>query len=172
MRKALSKNTRTAIFEAMERHETCATTGSRIRVRAFGGWGFAAGDEHLPNFAEHGYVNGVPMGGDLSNAPSGEAPSFVVRAVRDPDGANLDRVQMVKGWMDSSGRTYEKVYDIAWTDERVPAVGDTVDVKNASYLFCVPRYIHRCYALSLTIRRFNGDVSQLVRQVSKQHNSK
>ncbi len=135
-----TENTRAAIFEAMERRETYATTGSRIRVRVFGGWGFAAGDEHLPNFAEHGYANGVPMGGDLSNAPSGEAPSFVVRAVRDPDGANLDRVQMVKGWMDSSGRTYEKVYDIAWSDERVPgvdgklpAVGDTVDVKNASY---------------------------------------
>ena len=135
-----TENTRAAIFEAMQRRETYATTGPRISVRVFGGWGFGEDDVHLPDFAEHGYANGVPMGGDLSNGPSGVAPNFVVRAVRDPDGANLDRVQMVKGWMDASGQTQEEVYDIAWSDDRVPGadgrlppVGDTVDVANASY---------------------------------------
>jgi len=133
-------NTRAAIFEAMQRRETYATTGPRISVRVFGGWDFDEDDVHLPNFAEHGYANGVPMGGDLSNGPDSAAPNFVVRAVRDPDGANLDRVQMVKGWMDASGQTQEKVYDIAWSDDRAPGadgklppVGDTVDVANASY---------------------------------------
>ena len=135
-----TENTRAAIFEAMQRRETYATTGPRISVRVFGGWSFGEDDVHLPNFAEHGYANGVPMGGDLSNGPSGAAPNFVVRAVRDPDGANLDRVQMVKGWMDASGQTQEKVYDIAWSDDRAPGadgrlppVGDTVDVANASF---------------------------------------
>jgi len=135
-----TENTRAAIFEAMQRRETYATTGPRISVRVFGGWGFGEDDVHLPNFAEYGYANGVPMGGDLSNGPSGAAPNFVVRAVRDPDGANLDRVQMVKGWMDASGQAQEKVYDIAWSDDRAPGadgrlppVGDTVDVANASY---------------------------------------
>jgi hypothetical protein len=135
-----TENTRAAIFAAMERRETYATTGPRMLVRVFGGWDFGPDDVHLPNFAEHGYANGVPMGGDLTNAPDGKAPSFVVRAVRDPDGANLDRVQMVKGWMDGSGRTHEKVYDIALSDGRevgpdgkVPPVGDTVDGANASY---------------------------------------
>ena len=135
-----TENTRSAIFEAMLRRETYATTGPRMLVRVFGGWDFDEDDIHRPDFAEHGYANGVPMGGDLSNGPDGKAPNFVVRAVRDPDGANLDRVQMVKGWMDASGQTYEKVYDIAWSDDRVqgedgkvPPVGDTVDVANASF---------------------------------------
>ena len=135
-----TENTRSAIFEAMLRRETYATTGPRMLVRVFGGWGFDEDDIHRPDFAEHGYANGVPMGGDLSNGPDGKAPNFVVRAVRDPDGANLDRVQMVKGWMDASGQTYEKVYDIAWSDDRVQGedgkvqpVGDTVDVANASF---------------------------------------
>ena len=135
-----TENTRSAIFEAMLRRETYATTGPRMLVRVFGGWDFDEDDIHRPDFAEHGYANGVPMGGDLSNGPDGKAPNFVVRAVRDPDGANLDRVQMVKGWMDASGQTYEKVYDIAWSDDRVQGedgkvqpVGDTVDVANASF---------------------------------------
>jgi hypothetical protein len=109
-------------------------------VRVFGGWDFVADDVHRSDFAKHGYANGAPMGGDLSSAPAGKAPSFVVRTVRDPDGANLDRVQMVKGWMDSSGTTHEKVYDIALSDDRVvgpdgkaPPVGDTVNVSEASF---------------------------------------
>jgi hypothetical protein len=135
-----TENTRAAIFEAMQRRETYATTGPRILVRVFGGWDFVADDVHRPDFARHGYANGVPMGGDLTRGPSGAAPKFVVRAVRDPDGANLDRVQMVKGWMDGTGKTHEKVYDIAWSDDRMPGeggklplVGETVDVANASY---------------------------------------
>jgi hypothetical protein len=133
-------NTRAAIFEAMERREAYATTGPRITVRVFGGWNFDADDVYRSDFASNGYANGVPMGGDLSKAPKGGTPSFVVRALRDPDGANLDRVQMVKGWMDASGKTHEKVFDIALSDDRkagsdgnAPPVGDTVDVANASY---------------------------------------
>ena len=139
-----TENTRAAIFEAMQRRETYATTGPRMSVRVFAGWDFAADDVHLPNFAQYGYAHGVPMGGDLdklaSGAGAGEAPSFVIRALRDPDGANLDRIQIVKGWLDSSGLTQEKVYDVALSDDRVagpdgkvPPVGDTVDVSVPSY---------------------------------------
>jgi hypothetical protein len=93
-------NTRDAIFEAMERRETYATTGPRISVRVFAGWNLVEDDVHRSDFAEYGYANGVPMGGDLSGAPEGTAPRFVVRSLRDPDGANLDRIQMVKaGWI-------------------------------------------------------------------------
>ena len=130
-----TENTRAAIFEAMQRRETYATTGPRMTVRVFAGWDFEADDVHLANFAQHGYAHGVPMGGDLTNVPAGSAPSFVVRALRDPDGANLDRIQIVKGWLDSSGGTQEKVYDIALSDDRqsgqdgkAPPVGDTVNV--------------------------------------------
>ena len=104
----------------MQRRETYATTGPRMLVRVFGGWSFDADDVHRSDFAEYGYANGVPMGGDLTRGPDGAAPTFVVRAVRDPDGANLDRMQMVKGWMDPDGNTFEKVYEIAWSDDRVP----------------------------------------------------
>ena len=135
-----TENTRAAIFEAMERRETYATTGPRMLVRVFGGWDFSTEDVHRPDFAEYGYANGVPMGGDLSMVPTGKAPTFLVRALRDPDGANLDRVQIVKGWMDTSGVTYEMVYDIALSDDRemgpdgtAPPVGDTVDLSVPSY---------------------------------------
>jgi hypothetical protein len=135
-----TENTRAAIFEAMERRETYATSGPRISVRVFGGWDFVADDVHRSDFAEYGYANGVPMGGDLRTGSENKAPSFVVRTLRDPDGANLDRIQMVKGWMDSSGATHEKVYDIALSDDRVvgpdgkaPPVGDTVNVSEASF---------------------------------------
>ncbi len=135
-----TENTRAAIFEAMQRRETYATSGPRMAVRVFAGWDFEPDDVHLSNFAQHGYANGVPMGGDLTNPPAGRAPSFVVRALRDPDGANLDRIQIVKGWLDSSGGTQEKVYDIALSDGRqlgsngkAPPVGDTVDLSVPSY---------------------------------------
>jgi hypothetical protein len=135
-----SENTRAAIFDAMERRETYATTGPRIIVRVFAGWGLVEGDVHRSDFARHGYATGVPMGGDLSAAPDNASPRFLVRALRDPDGANLDRVQMVKGWMDASGRTFEKVYDIALSDDRAagpdgkfPPVGNTVDLSGPSY---------------------------------------
>jgi hypothetical protein len=135
-----TENTRDALFEAMERRETYATTGPRMLVRVFGGWNFTPEDLHRADFAEHGYSNGVPMGGDLSTAPEGKSPSFVIRTLRDPDGANLDRIQIVKGWLDKAGKTQEKVYDVAWAGARkpdpngkLPPVGNTVDVATASY---------------------------------------
>ena len=114
--------------------------GTRLVVRVFAGWGFEASDLDRSNFAEHGYDNGVPMGGDLSSAPRGKAPSFLVRAVRDPDGADLDRVQIIKGWLGADGETHEQVYDLAVSDGRQigadgrckTPVGNTVNAKEAS----------------------------------------
>jgi hypothetical protein len=132
-------NTRAAIFDAMERKETYATTGSRVIVRFFGGWEYTEADLNNRQPAFAGYAKGVPMGGDLSGAPAGSAPSFMVYAVRDPIGANLDRIQIVKGWRD--GKTLkEKVYDVVWSGDRqpgsngkLPSVGNTVDATTASW---------------------------------------
>jgi hypothetical protein len=135
-------NTREALWDAMERKETYATTGSRMIVRFFGGWDFEPGDAHSRMPAAIGYAKGVPMGGDLSGSTKGKAPAFLVAALKDPIGANLDRIQIVKGWLDAQGQTQEKVYDVAWGDAdkrkrgangKVPAVGSTVDVPNASW---------------------------------------
>jgi uncharacterized protein DUF3604 len=136
-----TENTRTALWDAMQRKETYATTGSRMVVRFFGGWDFAAGDAHDRQPARVGYTKGVPMGGDLSGAPQGKAPTFLVAALKDPIGANLDRYQIVKGWLDKSGKLQEKVYDVAWSGGRkpdaksgkLPPVGNTVDVANANW---------------------------------------
>ena len=134
------ENTRESLWDAMKRRETFATTGTRLRVRVFGGYDFVKTDMSRSDFAKHGYAAGVPMGGDLKAAPAGKSPSFLIRAMRDPDGANLDRVQVIKGWVDSSGKTHEQVYDVAWSGDRkigsngkVPAVGNTVNVPDASY---------------------------------------
>lgn len=135
------ENTREAIFDAMERKEVYATTGSRIRVRLFGGFNYSADQITRPDFVKLGYENGVPMGGELSSAPDGKAPGFLVRALRDPDGANLDRVQIIKGWLDKKGNAQERIYDIAVSGGRKigndgrarEAVGSTVDVENATY---------------------------------------
>jgi hypothetical protein len=117
-----TENTREAIFDAMQRRETYATTGPRMRVRFFGGWEFDGTDAARRDLAALGYATGVPMGGDLLPAPEGAtAPSFLVFALRDPTGANLDRVQIIKGWMDAEGNPKEKVYDVAWSDNRQPA---------------------------------------------------
>jgi len=134
-----SENTREAIFDAMARKETYATTGSRMMVRFFGGWEFTDTDlnSRQPVFA--GYRKGVPMGGDLTAAPAGKAPTFMAYAVRDPIGANLDRIQIVKGWKDGK-ELKEKVYDVAWSGDRrigangkLPPVGNTVNVVTASW---------------------------------------
>jgi len=135
------ENTREALFDAMERKEVYATTGSRMLVRFFGGWEYAAKDLNSREPAFAGYDKGVPMGGTLSDRPkSAEAPTFMVLALRDPVGANLDRIQIIKGWRDASGETRDKVYDVAWSGDRkpggngkLPPVGNTVDVKHANW---------------------------------------
>jgi len=135
------ENTRAAIWDAMERKEVYGTTGPRILVRFFGGWDYKNEDLKSRAPAFRGYEKGVPMGGDLRPAPAGaDAPRFMVYALRDPVGANLDRIQIVKGWLDSKGNTQEKVYDVVWSGDRtpdangkVPAVGNTVDVPNANW---------------------------------------
>jgi hypothetical protein len=135
-----NENTRESIFDAMQRKETYATTGSRMIVRFFGGWDFEKADAETRSPAEVGYTKGVPMGGDLRAAPSGKAPTFLVGALRDPIGANLDRIQIVKGWIDAKGEMNEKVYDVVWGGSRkpdgkgkLPGVGSTVDVANATW---------------------------------------
>jgi hypothetical protein len=135
-----TENTREALFDAMERKETYATTGSRMLVRFFGGWDFTSDDLRNRQPAFIGYEKGVPMGGDLSSAPDGKAPTFMLIALRDPIGANLDRIQIVKGWMDDRGDLHEKVYDVAWSDNRqpgadgkLPPVGNTVDIEAANW---------------------------------------
>ncbi|WP_432696087.1 DUF3604 domain-containing protein [Marinobacterium sp. YM272] len=135
-----TENTREALFDAIKRRETYASTGPRISVRFFGGWDFAKDEVSYPDYVDRGYTRGVPMGGDLTRAPAGRAPSFMVAAARDPDGANLDRVQIIKGWHDRDGSLQEKVYDIAWSDNRVaqangklPGVGNTVDSDAATW---------------------------------------
>ena len=135
-----TENTREAVFDAMKRKETYATTGSRISVRFFGGWEFVAEDATTRLPGNVGYEKGVPMGGDLHKAPEGKAPSFLVAALRDPYSGNLDRVQIVKGWLDGSGKLSERVYDVAWSGDRrpgpdgkLPPVGNTVDVQRATW---------------------------------------
>lgn len=135
------ENTRASLWDAMQRKETYATTGPRMIVRFFGGWDFDVkdADNRLP--AQIGYTKGVPMGGDLVQAPQGKVPTFLVAALKDPLGANLDRYQIVKGWLDKNGDPQEKVYDVAWSGDRkpdtktgkVPSVGSTVDIGNATW---------------------------------------
>lgn len=137
------ENTREAIFDAMMKKETYATTGPRMMVRFFGGWDFNEKDEMLRLPADAGYTKGVPMGSDLKKAPSSNVePSFLVAALKDPLSGNLDRIQIVKGWVDSKGNRQEKVYDVAWGDAdkrkpgkdgKLPAVGNTVNIKEATW---------------------------------------
>jgi hypothetical protein len=137
-----TENTREAIFDAMQRRETYATTGPRMFVRFFGGWDFEPNDAHNRLPAAIGYSKGVPMGGDLSAAPAGKVPAFLVAALKDPIGANLDRIQIIKGWLDARGDVQEKIYDVVWgdadnrkfgSDGKLPSVGSTVDAENATW---------------------------------------
>jgi len=136
-----TENTRESLFDAMQRRETYATTGPRMAVRFFGGFDFESKDANNRLPAHIGYTKGVPMGADLPAAPKGKAPTFLVAALKDPIGANLDRYQIVKGWIGKDGKLQEKIYDVAWSGERkpdpktgkVPAVGSTVDVENATW---------------------------------------
>ncbi len=132
------ENTRASIWDAMKRRETFATSGPRIKVRMFGGADLTANPADPVAMIEDGFANGVPMGGDL--AASNTAPSFTIYAEKDPMGANLDRVQIIKGWADATGETHERIIDVVWSDDRVrdasgmlPAVGTTVDLETALY---------------------------------------
>lgn len=134
------ENNRESIYKALKRRETYATTGPRISVRFFGGFNFNARDARANDIAAVGYRKGVPMGSDLTAAPRNRAPSFLVHAAKDHVGANLDRVQVIKGWIDDNGNPQEKVYDVAWSGDRepaadgkVPAVGNTVDISTGFY---------------------------------------
>jgi hypothetical protein len=135
------ENTRAALFDAMQRRETYGTTGPRMTVRLFGGWDFTESDVNANNFALIGYEKGVPMGGDLKKSNGKKAPSFMVSALRDPQSANLDRIQIIKGWMDKKGKLHEKIYDLAVSDGRKigkdgrckQPVGNTVDLETATW---------------------------------------
>jgi Protein of unknown function (DUF3604) len=134
------ENTRDSLFAAMKRKEVYGTTGTRITLRVFGGFSFTARDARAVDVAAVGYRKGVPMGSDLTAPPKGKSPTLLIHAVKDPTGANLDRIQVVKGWLDDKKQPQQKVYDVAWSgnrrkgaDGKVPAVGNTVDISTALY---------------------------------------
>ena len=136
------ENTREAIFDAFARREVYATTGTRLRVRFFAGWNYQEADLDRSNFAEYAYDNGVRMGANLTAAPDEASPTFLIRGLRDPDGANLDRIQVIKGWLGANGETHERIYDVVCADDRevqqgnaqcTESVGNTVNVEDAAY---------------------------------------
>jgi hypothetical protein len=129
------ENTRQSLFEAFQRKEVYATTGPRIVLRFFGGFDFREKDAQSGDLARLGYSKGVPMGGDLRRHGD-RTPNFLVAASRDPNGANLDRIQIVKGWLDADGQSQETIYDVALSGDRQPGslpVGNTVDLATGAY---------------------------------------
>lgn len=136
------ENTREGLFEGMQKKETYATTGTRITVRFFGGWDYGADDIFRPDAVEIGYTKGVSMGSDLPSQGGASAPTFMFGAMKDPWSGNLDRIQVVKGWVDADGNLKERIYDVACADDRAITakgecdgnVGNTVNEKEAIYL--------------------------------------
>ncbi len=134
------ENTRASLFDGMQRKETYATSGVRIKLRFFGGWNYDDALWDDKNVVATAYANGVPMGGDLTTEPGKKAPTFAVWALKDPTSGNLDRVQIIKGWT-RNGQTFEKIYDVVWDGDRkpdyitgkVPSIGSTVNLEEASY---------------------------------------
>ena len=136
------ENTREAIWDAMARREVYATTGPRMTVRFFGGWDFSADDASGRTLASNGYGKGVPMGGTLRGEEGGDAPGFLVAALKDPLSGNLDRIQIIKGWLDADGETHEKIFNVVWGDAHrreingdgtIAPIGNTVDLADASW---------------------------------------